>query len=266
MRRTILDRVLVDAASEAGADVRFGTRLTALTRAADGRVDGVILQDRSDRVFHVNANYVVGADGMRSTLAKLVGAQVYRAARHATAVLYGYWPGLPVDGYNWHYGEMSAAGVSPTNHDETLVFAGVPAHRWPELIAAGRFEAFHRILHETSPGLAQAIRAGGERPLTGFAGRAGVLPSELVAAGARRRCRVFQDPLTAHGITDAFRDAELLADAIVEGSGGAADYQRCRDEWSSGLFEITDRIASFEWTLGTTARCSRACPARWPRT
>jgi flavin-dependent dehydrogenase len=190
---------------------------------------------------------------MRSTVAGLVGAPVYRAARHATSVLYGYWPDLPVDGFNWHYAEASAAGVIPTNDGETLVFAGMPAARWPETTAAGRFEAFLRILQETAPALAETVRARGERPLTGFAGRAGYFrqswgPGWALVGDAG----YFKDPLTAHGITDALRDAELLADAIVDGSPMAlAEYQRCRDEWSRGLFEITDRLASFEWTLET---------------
>ena len=104
-RRTVLDRVLVDAAEQSGAFVRFGTRLTALSRGSDGGVDGVVLQDRSGRAVPVTAKFVVGADGMRSTVAGLVGAPVYRSGGHATAVLYGYWPDLPVDGYNWHYGD-----------------------------------------------------------------------------------------------------------------------------------------------------------------
>ena len=101
-RRTVLDRVLVDAAEQSGALVRFGTRLTGLSRGSDGGVDGVVLQDRAGRSVQVTAKHVVGADGMRSTVAGLVGAPVYRSGRHATAVLYGYWPDLPVDGYNWH--------------------------------------------------------------------------------------------------------------------------------------------------------------------
>jgi flavin-dependent dehydrogenase len=252
-RRTVLDRVLVDGARESGAIVRFGTRLTALSYARDGRVNGVVLHDRAGSPVNVCAKYVVGADGMRSTVAGLVGAPVYRAARHATAVLYGYWPDLPVDGFNWYYAAGSAAGVIPTNDGETLVFAGVPAARWPEVTAGGRFDAFLRILQEAAPDLAETVRARTERPLTGFAGRAGYFRQSWGHGWALvGDAGYFKDPLTAHGITDAFRDAELLADAIADGSPMAlADYQRCRDEWSSGLFEITDRIASFEWTLKT---------------
>ena len=121
------------------------------------------------------------------------------------------------------------------------------------MTAAGRFEGFLRVLRETVPALAEAVAAGGERPLTGFGGRTGYLrqswgPGWALVGDAG----YFKDPLTAHGITDALRDAELLADAIVDGTPSAlAEYQRVRDAWSIGLFEITDRIASFEWTLDT---------------
>jgi flavin-dependent dehydrogenase len=252
-RRTVLDRILVDAAVEAGATVCYGTRLMALSHASDGAADGAVLQDRTGQTFHVNAKYVVGADGIQSTVAEIVGAAVLRTGDHRTSVLYGYWPDLPVDGFNWHYGATSAVGVIPTNGGETLVFAGVPSERWSETIAAGRFEGFVRTLRETSPALAETISARAERPLSGFGGRTGYLrqswgPGWALVGDAG----YFKDPLTAHGITDAFRDAELLADAIVEDTPAAlGEYQRCRDQWSEGLFEATDRIASFEWTLDT---------------
>jgi len=56
-------------------------------------------------------------------------------------------------------------------------------------------------------------------------------------------------PLTAHGITDALRDAELLSRAIGRGTTTAlADYEATRDSLSRTLFDVTDEIASFEWT------------------
>jgi len=62
----------------------------------------------------------------------------------------------------------------------------------------------------------------------------------------------FRDPLTAHGITDALRDAELLSRAVLAGDSNAfADYEFLRNDLSVGLFETSDYIASFEWDLPT---------------
>jgi flavin-dependent dehydrogenase len=62
----------------------------------------------------------------------------------------------------------------------------------------------------------------------------------------------FKDPITAHGISDALRDAEFLARAVEQGSDQAlAKYQSTRDELSRELFESTDSIAGFEWSLET---------------
>ena len=58
----------------------------------------------------------------------------------------------------------------------------------------------------------------------------------------------FKDPITAHGISDALRDAELLAQAVERGTEAAmVEYESARDELSARLFEVTDRIASLEW-------------------
>jgi flavin-dependent dehydrogenase len=60
----------------------------------------------------------------------------------------------------------------------------------------------------------------------------------------------FKDPLTAHGITDALRDAQLLSRGIADGStSGLEAYQRERDELSLPLMRTTDAIASFMWDL-----------------
>jgi flavin-dependent dehydrogenase len=60
----------------------------------------------------------------------------------------------------------------------------------------------------------------------------------------------FKDPITAHGITDALRDAELLARAIASGRERAlAEYQEERDALSSELLDVTDAVAAYDWTL-----------------
>ena len=69
----------------------------------------------------------------------------------------------------------------------------------------------------------------------------------------------FKDPLTAHGITDALIDAELLAQAAAAGTEAAfAGYQSARDTLAGGHFEVTDAVASFEWDLPKVQQLHRA--------
>ena len=60
----------------------------------------------------------------------------------------------------------------------------------------------------------------------------------------------FKDPSTAHGITDALRDAELLARAVIAGTDAAlADYAATRDALSQPLFAATDAMAGLDWNF-----------------
>ncbi|MGH3480402.1 MAG: NAD(P)/FAD-dependent oxidoreductase, partial [Nocardioidaceae bacterium] len=66
----------------------------------------------------------------------------------------------------------------------------------------------------------------------------------------------FKDPITAHGLTDALRDAQLLARAVINAPSGrqswlaaVRDYQRIRDRLSEPLFDVTERIAGYHWDL-----------------
>jgi 2-polyprenyl-6-methoxyphenol hydroxylase-like FAD-dependent oxidoreductase len=68
----------------------------------------------------------------------------------------------------------------------------------------------------------------------------------------------FKDPITAHGISDALRDAELLATAVLIGTDAALrTYQSVRDDLSVSLFDLTDTIASFAWRSDELAALHR---------
>jgi flavin-dependent dehydrogenase len=249
-RRTLLDRVLVDAAAEAGAEVRHRVRLVDLVRGAGGRVEGAVLQGESGGARPVRAAVVIGADGLRSSVASLVGAPFTRRGRHGAANVYGYWSGLDVDGYHWHWGRGSAAGAIPTNGGEVLVFAGMSARRFVEEARGDVPGAYRRVLAEAAPELAERLaRARLAGALRGFPGCPGYFrrpwgPGWALVGDAGW----FKDPITAHGLSDALRDAELLARAVASGKEGAlAAYEAERDALSSGLFDLTDRIASLEW-------------------
>jgi len=251
-RDTMLRDLLVDAARESGAEVVFGWRVADLLRAADGRVAGVSVEDGNGQVIPLAADTVVGADGLRSTVARLAGAEPYRSGQHAAATVYGYFAGLENDGFHWHFTPGASVGRIPTNEGLSCVFASTSARRFEDEVSRDVAAGFARVLAECSPELgatvASARRSG---QLRGFAGQAGLLrqpwgPGFVLVGDAA----YFKDPITAHGITDALRDAELAADAIAAGSERAlARYHVTRDELGLGLFEVTDRIASFEWSL-----------------
>src|SRR4051794_5142282 len=75
-RRTVLDPILVDAASAAGAEIAYGTTVTGLEHDDTGRVVGVSTRDAAGRLQTRRAKWVVGADGIRSAVARAVDPPV----------------------------------------------------------------------------------------------------------------------------------------------------------------------------------------------
>ncbi len=256
-RRTVLDPLLVEAAREAGADVRFGITVTHVCRDRSGRVSGVIGRDDDGAPFTAQARVTVGADGMGSRVAHLVGAPVERAAESATAIVYGYWDGLGLSDYELFYRPGVAAGCFPTNDGQVCVFAATSRQRFRAEARQGTEHTYARLLEEAAPEVVRR-HAGARAPerLSVFAARPGFVrracgPGWALVGDAG----YFKDPITSHGITDALRDAELLARAIVSAAGGAdeqdalASYQATRDRLSGQLFVTTDEIASFAWSI-----------------
>jgi len=251
-RRTVLDRSLVQAARAAGAEVAFNVSAVALARDEGGRVAGAVLAQADGTLMRVDARIVIGADGLRSRVASLAGATVARSGGHASATVYGYWSGLDVDGYHWHYREGVSAGAIPTNDGRTCLFVAMPSRRFAEELSRGLGALYHRVLSEAAPEHAEAVcRARLDGKLRPFAGVPGFMrrawgPGWALVGDAG----CFRDPITAHGITDALRDAELLARAVMRGTDAAlAEYEATRDEAALELFGISDAIASFAWDL-----------------
>jgi flavin-dependent dehydrogenase len=249
-RRTVLDRALVDAAAAAGAVVRHGVRVPDLLRGPQGRVEGVRLLDHDGGSRTVRSDVVIGADGLRSTIAGLVGAPVTRTGRHASAYVYGYWSGLDVDGYHWYWRTGATAGAIPTNDGLVLLFAGIPCRRFAGETGRDVAGAYRRVLDDVAPDLAAPLAGARlEGMLRGFGGHFGYLrrpwgPGWALVGDAG----YFKDPITAHGITDALRDAELLARAVERGGEASMhEYEAVRDSLSHELFDVTDQVASFEW-------------------
>ena len=92
-RRTVLDRILVDAARSSGAEVTYGLRVTDLLRGRDGAVEGIRGQNTDGEEIVAGAPLVIGADGVNSTIARLVEAPTNQATTTASAFVYGYFAG-----------------------------------------------------------------------------------------------------------------------------------------------------------------------------
>ena len=252
-RRTVLDRLLVDAATQAGADTMFRSAVTGVCQDRHEMVHGVTGRTRDGNSFHCQARIVVGADGIRSSIAALVDTPMERVGESSNmAVTYGYWSGLETNGYEWSFRPRAASGFIPTNDGQTCVFASAPRER----IGRGGLGPLTQAVGDSSPELAARL-ADGIPPAQFRTFRS--QPGYLRRSWGRGWALVgdagyFKDPITAHGLTDALRDAELLARAILDVFAGADDrealagYQATRDALSADMFDVTEAIAGHRWT------------------
>jgi menaquinone-9 beta-reductase len=266
-RRTLLDRLLVDAAFKSGVDVRYGVRVDGVKVDSRGRAIGISAVDAGRR-REIAADIVIGADGLHSTIARQVRAPRIVEGRYATAVLYGYWEGLSADEYRWWFKPGVSMGSIPTNDGATCVFVSVPSARFRDEIRGNAALAYTRLIWQISRRFAERLHDSVRvEPVRGFGGHRGYIkrgtgPGWALVGDAG----YFKDPSTAHGITDAFRDAELLARAIMRGTAAAFDeYEQTRLDLSRKLLEITDEVASLAWTDEEVQSLHRAFSAEMSR-
>ncbi|MGH3799057.1 MAG: NAD(P)/FAD-dependent oxidoreductase [Pseudonocardiaceae bacterium] len=249
-RRTVLDKLLLDAASEAGAEVRDGFTVSDVV-FEDGRVIGVRGHSRDGPIVTEHARVVVGADGWRSLVAQSVRPDQYYDKPRLLCGYYTYYSGLPMDG-RWENYLRPDRGFAawPTNDDLTLVIGG-----WP----FAEFEANKKdiegtclTMFELVPAFAERIRAASrEARFVGTAVpnffRKPFGPGWALVGDAGYN----KDFITSQGIHDAFRDAELCATALDEAFSGVcsfevamARYQSTRDQHVLPMYEFTTQLAT----------------------
>ena len=258
-RRYVLDAVLTEAAARAGARVVQGLTAVDVVHDDTGRVAGVRVRDRRDpsgRTNLVRARYVVGADGLRSTIARLVGAAVTERDASDAALFYGYVASPVWDGYEFHVAPSAFAGVFPTHHGQGCVWLCRPRHQLDRLRGAGadRGTALLAELERLAPGLAARCATG---HLVGPVRGTSRLPHQLRRPYGPGWALVgdagyHRDPITGHGITDAFRDADLLARALDHAltdpateAQALAGYAATRDQMLRPTLDITRALTAF---------------------
>jgi 2-polyprenyl-6-methoxyphenol hydroxylase-like FAD-dependent oxidoreductase len=251
-RRTVLDKLLVDAAAEAGAEIREGFAVEEVS-TEEGRVVGIKGRARGGASAAERARVVVGADGRHSLVADAVRAERYRERPPLLAGYYTYWSGLPMGGrFETYIRPGRGFAAAPTHDGLTLVIAGWP---YSEFEANKRdLEGSYLAVLDLEPRFAERVR--GARREARLAGAA--VPNffrkpygpgwALVGDAGYNR-----DPITAQGIHDAFRDAERVSAALDQAFSGArpfdeamADYQRDRDEQVLAMYELTCQLATLQ--------------------
>ncbi len=250
-RRFVLDKILADAAVAAGAELR--ERFTVHDLLWDGdRVVGIRGRAHGGAMVEERARVVVGADGAHSVVAKQVQAPRYHERPTFTFGYYSYFSDVPLSGIEVWIRPWAAYINFPTNNGLTLVAIQMPA---------GGFRAFRADIEgnffrtlDRVPELAARVRAGkreerwyGTADLTNFF-RKPYGPGWALVGDAGYH----KDPILAQGISDAFRDAELLADAIDAGFAGRtpleealAGYERRRNEAALPGYEANCAAAAF---------------------
>lgn len=251
-RRVVLDATLVAAAVDAGVEVRFHTSFRDVIWNEHDRVTGAILTNDRGINIAIDAPLVVGADGIRSTVARRVGATVQKEAKHSLGHIYGYYHDLPLTDSHVMFSPAAAVASTPTNQGLDIVVASTKPDTLKEMRRDLDDEAvLKRLAALANPDFAKLLdSATSTEPLKVFSGTKGFVrdcagPGWALVGDAG----YFRDPVTAHGITDAFRDAELLATAAGHGDAALAEYQRLRDEVTGEIWDITDRIAAFDLKL-----------------
>ena len=250
-RRKYLDHILVKAAVAAGATLWEGFSVQGLLWDGD-RVSGIRGKTAAGTTVTATAPIVIGADGQHSFVAKTVQAPTYNERPVLTWAYYSYWSGTGINHIEFYRHDDVAMLCFPTNDD----LAGIAAF--------GPIEGFHGFrgdiegnFYQTGaqfPIIAEYLSKGeradrwlGSGDLPNFFRKPYGPGWALVGDAGYHR-----DPVTGTGISEAFRDAELLTEAIDAGFSGRermgaalAGYEAQRNAMAFPSYEATLMAATF---------------------
>jgi 2-polyprenyl-6-methoxyphenol hydroxylase-like FAD-dependent oxidoreductase len=251
-RRTILDKLLVDAAAQSGVEVRESFTVEEVL-IEDGRAVGIKGHSKDGKSTTERARIVIGADGLRSVVADAVRPDSYEEKPILLAAYYSYWSGLPMDGrFETYIRDKRGFGVAPTHDGLTMIIVGWPYAEFAE--CKKDIEGNYLKTIALAPAFADRLR--GAKRETRFVGAA--VPNyfrkpygpgwALVGDSGYNR-----DFITGQGMMDAFLDAELCVAALDKAMSGAqpfdaamSEYQHARDGRVKPMYDFTCNLATLE--------------------
>ena len=273
LRRTILDEMLLSRARDAGANVREGARVNALTHAMNGRVTGVEIRDADGSTRSLAASIVVGADGLRSIVSRRLGLAATRRAQRRLALVthYANVEGM-TDSGEMHVEHDGYIGLADVGNGLTNVAVVVPTSRAGGAAGdpSGFMDDWIRRRAHIVPRFKRAVRVSrvlATGPFASAARRAHAPGAALVGDAAD-----FFDPFTGEGIYAALRGAELLAPRVAESleartprdaDAALAEYNRARVAEFSGKWKVEQIIGAavtFPALMNVAARSLAARP------
>lgn len=268
-RRTVLDKLLVDAAREAGAEVIEHFSVRSLVRDGDV-VTGIRGVAPNGEETTIEARFVIGADGRNSLVAREVAAETYDTIPQRDFIYYSYWSGFSdltavrVNSYGNHL-----AFAFPT-HDNLACIGVAGPH---DELAAARADSETWVLKfvRGAPMLGPLVQhIERVEPMTGWTGytsyyRKPYGPGWALVGDAG----YLKGPALGQGINDAFRDADRLTDALDSVLCGQesfdvalAGYQHARDEPTRNTYHLVDLFERCEATIEDVRRYKAANEAR----
>jgi 2-polyprenyl-6-methoxyphenol hydroxylase-like FAD-dependent oxidoreductase len=251
-RRILLDEILVRAAVSNGAELRDGCRVEALL-TDDDHITGVKAVTSTGTTFSERARVVVGADGPSSRVAAEVQAPEYNSKPALQGTAWIYWSDVPLERLELHLRDYEAIYAFPSSNGSTLIGANWSIDRFRAArrdIETSYFDVLRRAAPELGERVGRVKRVDDKVYIGSTRNffRKACGPGWVLLGDAHYK----KDPCTAQGITDAFCDAELLAEAIDQGLRGdrdllhaLEDYETARVAWATPFYELTCQMATF---------------------
>lgn len=250
VKRYGLDMALIETARAAGADVREQTRVTDLIWTGD-RVTGVEWTAHDGTTGRIEAKLVIGADGRRSTVGRIVGTREHHKFDNGRMMAYAYYRDPRTElrdlAMQWRQDD-DLVTVFPCDGGQSLILLMPPTARSKDF-RADAIEAFEKTVNSIEPlrrrlegcDRETGVRVSFDHP-SYFRHSTG--PGWVLAGDAGH----FKDPVTAQGIRDALRFGRLAGEAAAPALDDPSHLDAAMQAWE--IDRDNQCLPMYQWANG----------------